>query len=165
METILIYNPRHGGEINDIFAQNKYNHKVNAIKKYDQIVGKYLLKKYYFLQEIEPKNLPETNKLIASKFVCKYKGCDYVTDTAQKLHAHNLGKHKMTKEVEDALGKIEEATPLGKRQETKLTPEQMEGIPDTSKGDKDNWYGAGLEDEKINPSMLSNKKPGDPGNF
>jgi len=162
MEKLIIYNPRHGGEINDIFAKNKYKHEVNTIKKYDKVVGEYLLKKYDFLQEVEPKDVPAILKTIESRYACKFKGCDYVTDSEQKLHAHILGKHKMTQEVEDALGKVEEATPLGEYTEpAKLTPEQMEGIPT---GEKDNWYGDGLVND-VESGMMVNKKPGHPGNF
>jgi len=168
MDKIIIYNPRHGGKINDVFAKTPYIHEVNTIKKYDRVLGEYLLKKYLFLQKVEPKDVPEIVKKINAKFKCEFEGCDYVTDTEQKLKAHILGKHKMTKEVEDALSQIEEAAPVGMYQEPKgeVDPEQAEGIPNTSKGDVDNWYGEGLTADKVGSGMMVRKQPGvTPGHF
>ena len=167
MDKILVYNPRHGGTINDLFAKNKYVHEVNTIKKYDSVIAEYLLKKYLFLQKVEPKDVPEIMKTINSKFECPYK-CGYVTDTEQKLHAHILGKHKITKEVEEALSQIEEAQPVGEYQIDKkeINPEKAEGIPDTKKGSVDGWYGEGLEADSVGSGMMVRKQPGvTPGHF
>jgi hypothetical protein len=129
-------------------------------------VGEYLLKKYGFLRKVEPKDVPETIKLIESKFKCQFEGCDYVTDTEQKLKAHILGKHKMTKEVEDALSKIEEATPVNMVDTREINPEKLEKFPDTKNGEVDGWYGGGLESDKIGSGMMVRKQPGvTPGHF
>lgn len=162
MEKIIIYNPRHGGEINDLFAKNKYKHEVNTIKKYDVVIGEYLLKKYAFLQEVEPKDVPAILKNIASNFVCKYKGCSYVADTESKLTAHIASKHKINEEVAKALDQVEEATPLGETLTSySPTPEQSAGIPDTSSGEKDGWYGEGLKSDDIKSGLSIRKRPGE----
>ena len=170
MDKIIIYNPRDGAEINDIYAQKKWKHEVNTIKKYPQHLAQYLLSKFGFLQEVHPKDLVKIKELAKAKYECDYKGCDYVANTKNKLQMHKLGKHKLTKELKEQIDGVEEAKSSGKVEvqvaKRELSPEEIEGIPNTKAGEKDGWYGPGWEADKIGSGMMRRKQPGvTPGHF
>lgn len=169
---VIIYNPAEGAEINDIYARKTWKHKVNTLVRYPRQLADYLLKKYGFLVEVEPKNLLNIKSLIEAKYKCNFKGCNYVTDSPQKLRMHKMGKHKITKEISEQISQIKEAEPTGDVEvaegvkRTPLSPEQLEGIPDTKRGEKDGWYGGGWEEDQIGSNMMKKKQPGvTPGHF
>ena len=168
MDKVIIYNPRHGAEINDIYAQKKWKHEVNTIKKYPLALGEYLLKKYGFLQEIQPKDLPQIKEQMKAKYECDFPGCDYIATTKKALRMHKLSAHKLTKEIEAELETVEEVEPTGEVEglsKRVQTPEEIEGIPDTSKGEIEGWYGPGQEADKISSGMMRARTPGTPGTF
>ena len=166
MDQIIIYNPRDGAEINDIYAQKMWKHKVNTIRKYPQSLAEYLLSKYGFLRKVLPKDLPEIKKTMVAQYECDYPDCNYVTDTEQKLKMHKLGKHKLTQEVKEAMEGIKSAEPVGDivpKDREKLSPEEQAGIPNTKRGEVDGWYGRGWE---VDSGMMKATKPGKtPGHF
>lgn len=170
MDTIIIYNPRKGGNIKDVFAQKVWEHKINTVIRYPKNLGEYLLGKYGFLVEVEPADLPKIKEMMAAQYECDFKGCDYITDSKKKLRMHKLGKHKLTEEVKKELGGIETASPSGDAEvlskPKEMSPEQKEGIPDTKRGEKEGWYGPGWETDKVGSGMMTRKQPGvTPGHF
>lgn len=169
MDKIIIYNPKDGAEIKDIYAKKIWIHDVNCVKKYEPELARYLLKKYGFLREIEPKALPALMKEMESVYKCNFKNCHYETDDPKKLETHKLGKHKMTQEVKAIVDGVPDASSAGDviiPDKKKMSPEQMEGIPDTSRGEKDGWYGPGWQADQVGSGMMKASKPGvTPGHF
>jgi len=158
---IVIYNPKNGSAIRDIFQQSQYSLGVNEIAKFKPQLAQYLLNKFHFLRKIEPENLGAIKKeMIELPFKCEY--CEKEYETEQKLNAHKLGKHKLSKENKEALEGIPESMPTGrviapKKSNEKmkiLSPEEASGVGASGTTDKDGveWTGAGLEDDTP-PSM------------
>lgn len=81
---------------------------VNDWAKFPDELGRELLKNYGFLEEVKPENLPDIQKrMTANVFVCEY--CQAEFYSAKELTGHKTGKHKLSKETEDALKAIPEA--------------------------------------------------------
>ncbi len=168
MDKVIIYNPRNGSEINERYAQAKWKHEVNTIYAYDEQMAQYLLKKYGFLEEVQPKDIADVKKRIEAKYACTFKNCNYVTDSQERLDGHIAAKHKVTKEIQQEVDGIPTAQPVTGQAVAPRTKsiEEQEGIPDTSKGDKDNWYGGGLEADVVDSGMMQKKVRGvTPGQF
>lgn len=167
--SIALYNPKYleseGGRktLNEtdvyrfIWSHASWNLKVNEVKKFPDEVAEAMLKHLEFLIRVTPQNVAEINKVRAEKrFHCQYPGCDFATDHKVALGGH-MRSHNISAESDKILEDIEEATPAGNyRAPTRatMTPEQQEGIPDTSRGpvvDKDGveFYGKGLEEDSI----------------
>ena len=166
MDKVIIYNPRNGSEINETYAQDKWKHEVNTIKRYEPQLARYLLKKYGFLIEVEPGDIVKYRKL--SEAIIQCQSCDYVTDDPKKLMGHMAAKHKVTDEIVDEYEKLEIAEPVGKLRTVRVesSPESLEGIPDTKSGEKQGWYGEGLENDVVDSGMINRNIPGEtPGQF
>ena len=161
-----LYNPKYvtlGGskKINTtdvkrfVWSHAFWNLKVNEIKKFSDDVGEAMLRHMEFLVEVTPKNIEEIKKIQAEhQFHCSE--CTFTTDTKVAFFGH-VKSHGLTEEHTKMLGEIEEAQPskkfYGINKSRKLTPEEQEGLPDTSSGpakDKDGieFYGGGLEEDK-----------------
>ena len=173
MDKVIIYNPRtmDGKPSQPIFNYpemgKKWSLGVNKIGKFPVQVAEKLLKTFGFLQKIEPEGVSQVMEEMKAKlYTCGF--CKESFTSAVKLQGHKMGKHKLSKETEAMLGDIPEAQgedvpqAMGVKVAPALSPEQLEGIPDTSKGEVDGWYGGGLETENL--SMRAHK-PGEPGRF
>jgi len=160
---IMLYNPKQGSEINDIHAKKVWNHKINQIKAYPKEFAEYLKAKYGFLQEIAPERLKDIKKLMKDKdFKCPY--CDFETDNQRGLDLHIQKKHKIDDETKEVLDAVEVVNVGMKPVKGESSPEGMENIPDTSRGnvtDRDGveWYGEGYQDDVVKGSLkkTSNK--------
>lgn len=169
MEEVIVYNPKNGSPIkNFAWANAKWEDLgVNEVKKYPAHVGQEMVKRFGFLREIKPEDLPIIlQEMKAKSYKCPH--CDFETNSKQKLQGHELGKHKLTKETKDALDGIKSAGKVDVRPSStpkgEMTIEEMEGIPDTKAGEVDNWYGGGLEVDK--PTSMTQIRPGaKPGHF
>lgn len=166
MGEVIIYNPKKGSPIkNFAWANSKWEDLgVNEVKKYPAHIAEEMLKRYGFLRKVNPEDLPTILDEIKSKsYQCAH--CDFETNSKQKLQGHQLGKHKLTKEVESALDGIKSAGKISVSSRViDGSPEQIENIPDTSKGEVDGWYGGGLEEDK--PTSMTQIRPGKkPGHF
>lgn len=158
---IVIYNPKNGSPIRDIFQQAQYSLGVNELAKFPPQVAHYLKNKFHFLRQISPEDITAVkDEMRELPFKCEY--CEVEYETEQKLNAHKLGKHKLSKESKEILDGIPEAKPTGKvivpqKSDDKMrivSPEEMEGIPVEGK-DRDGveFYGGGLETDTP-PSMI-----------
>lgn len=175
MPDVLIYNPRNGSPIGNAegsfpWANAKWEGLMkNSIRRYPEHVAEELLKRYGFLVKVKPEDLPR----IKEDMVKEYVSCDFCNweGTPQQLEGHVKAKHRL----DDKTQKILDEVPMAKSEYVRakqvrlvpLTPEQMEGIPDTSdlnqQQSRDGWYGPGLETEF--PASYKAIKPGTPGNF
>lgn len=168
MAEVILYNPREGSDVTNFrWADSVWEDlKVNEMRAYPDYVADELLKRYGFLREVRPEDVSEIKELINSEiFDCPVRGCNYSTTDKKKLHGHMLGKHKMTDEAKKILKSVPKAEgkTVVRRGQKKMTPEQMEGIPNTKKGEVDGWYGEGLEND--NPGGMGVSRPGQPGHF
>jgi len=165
---IVIYNPRKfnkmpGAPINDIFLYKRYQLGINEMAQFDDQVGMYLLKKYGFLRKVNPEEISKVKKEIESPlFTCEF--CDADFDSEQKLHAHMIGKHKLSKEAQEQLDGVPVAQPIevvGRGRSTRsLSPDEAEGIPADGVKDRDGvqWVGDGLQED-----TLTDMRPRVPG--
>ena len=161
---ITVYNPRfiesEGRKLPSadikgfVWSHARWDLRINELKKFPDEVGRALLHIYEFLVEVTPKNLEQIKKVqLEKQFKCEH--CPFSTDTKVAFLTHVRTQHGNEKEVE-AFKEVEEAKPtevFGIRV-PKQTPEQLEGIPNTTSGskkDKDGveWYGEGEENDRI----------------
>lgn len=176
MADVILYNPRNGKPIVDSedgpkpFLWNDGEWEpigVNEMKKYPEDVAIELLKRYSFLQKVNPEDVEKIKELMTKEILnCEY--CEYQTTDEKKMKGHMIGKHKVSEKTKETISNIPSAKgrPTGKvlRRVANPTPEQMEGIPDTSKGEVGGWYGAGLEEDAPSGGM-GVSRPGQPGHF
>lgn len=166
----IVYNPKTGAPIKDFrWLGGRWQVGVNEMVKFPREVGIEILKRFGFLIRVTSENISDVKEMMKEyKFKCDVDGCDYGAETKKQLRGHKVGKHKYTKEVEEALKSVPEAkgqqvgSALPDNSSKSLSPEQMEGIPDTSRGDVDGWYGPGLEEDK---QFTSINTPGQSGRF
>ena len=171
MREVILYNPRNGSSIKGFRWENNLweDLLVNEMRSYPEQIANELLKRFEFLVEISPEKVADTTELMSKEILtCEVRGCDFTTTEEKRMVGHRLGKHKMSEESK----KLMDAVPSSKGRVVsngigvktpQLSPEQIEGIPDTSKGEVDGWYGAGLE--KDNPKSMGIAKPGAAGRF
>lgn len=161
MDTI-IYNPINGSVIKDTFAKKVWIQETNTIKRYEPQLGAYLLKKYGFLVNVGLKDLEKYINLTKCTYKCQE--CEFLTDTEEKLAKHIDKVHSANKESVELYKSIGEAESIGDYQPTvnnkQMTPEQIEGIPDTKGGEVNGWYGGGLESDSIGSGMMKKRVPG-----
>lgn len=178
---IALYNPKYleskGSRIENtanvdrfVWSHAVWNLKVNEIKKFPDEVARGMLKNIPFLVEVTPKNVEKIKKEQAVKaFKCPE--CSFETDYKMALSGH-MKSHKKSGEHEQMLSGIEEAAPTRSYRNYKpkpVTPEQKEGIPDTSQGpaqdaDGVEFYGGGLQTDEP-PSSMRIVRKGQPGVF
>ncbi len=137
-----------------IWSHAIWSLKVNEVKKFPDEVGAAMLRNLGFLVEVTPKNIEEIKKIMAEhQFHCPE--CTFTTDTKVAFVSH-VKSHGITEEHTKMLGEIEDAQPrkkyFGIKKQKSLSPEEQEGLPDTSLGsakDKDGveFYGGGLEED------------------
>lgn len=172
MDKVIVYNPRtfEGNPSQPIknYPENgkKWNLGVNQIGKFPTMVAEKLLKEFGFLREVKPEDVEKTMIEMKSK-MHKCEHCSESFTSAQKLQGHLMGKHKLSKATKEVLSNIPEAdgeVVPGAKNVIKTTPDAIEGIPDTSKGEVDGWYGGGLEDDTPDSSMKI-IRPGQKGVF
>jgi hypothetical protein len=135
----------------------------NTMARYPEHVGVELLKRYGFLQQVMPEDIENiTNMMGQPEFICEYCNEELGSETA--LATHILRKHKLSAEAEVKMAAIPvaKAREAGKSQK-QIDSEAAEGIPDTKKGEKDGWYGPGLENDM--PESMETKRPGSAGEF
>lgn len=155
MSDILIYNPRMYNRRPSVdVKQFSFNRTmveglpVNSMKRYPENVGEEMLRRWQFLRRIEPEQASAIMEDIKKEVVyCEF--CDYY-GTKKEVGMHINGKHKLSKEARELLNGVPAAqtSKIGTHKEASdkvPTPEELEGIPDTSRGEVDNWYGKGLE--------------------
>ncbi len=170
---VMIYNPKtfgknnkSGSPITDFrWLGGKWQLGVNKIAKFIPEVASEMLKRFEFLTEVKPEDLKKIKVAMKSKtLTCEY--CEYSSDSKKELHAHNLGKHKMSAENKELVDSVPDADaeiivkhPLVQKD---LSSEELEGIPDTKdlgeREFKDDWYGKGIE--KDIPSSMGIKPRG-----
>lgn len=164
----VLYNPKkfNGAPcvpVTDIFFYNRYTLGVNQMAQFEDQVGDYLLKKFGFLKEIKPEDIPKVKlEMEAKEFVCEF--CKEEFATEQQLQGHKNGKHKLSKENQELLESIPVAAPVervGRGPRSKmLSPDEVEGIPADGKKDRDGveWYGEGATED-----TLTDMRPRVPG--
>lgn len=170
---VIIYNPkRYGGkpcpDINNFgWAGSQWQGlKANTMARYPDNIATEMLKRWGFLREIQPEDIAEVERKMSSPdFICEY--CNQEFENMKALTAHKMGKHAISEELKEKMSKIPMAQ--GKmvgygEKKTVLTPEQQEGIPDTSKGEVSGWYGPGVEDDAPGRSMTA-VRSGTKGSF
>lgn len=173
-----MYGAREGGVESGKLIEKPavYSVAPSEIKKFRSDIADYLLGKYGFLEEVDPKNLDEKLKEIKDKrFKCKY--CDFETDTKVALAGHSRS-HSLSDEAKSLLEEIPEAQPdayvigAGKSQSGRtelISAEQAEGIPETSgnktakDGDNVEWYGDGLQQNRRRGGMRPVRRRNTPG--
>jgi len=174
----LIYNPRefnnqpNKAKISTIYGAREgnvptgkliekpavYSIAPNELKKFRLDVADYLLRKYGFLEEVQPRDVDKVlERMKEKKFKCPL--CDFKTNTEIALKGH-MRSHKLSEEAQKILNEIPEAKPeafvigaekSGTGKTELVSPDEAEGMPNTSGGveakDRDNvtWYGEGLE--------------------
>ncbi len=168
----LIYNPRKFGSkqsasINDIYAKKMVTLEANSIKGFPKVVAEYLLEKYGFITRVFPEQFESLKKEMEQKdYSCMY--CDFETTDEKGLKIHTSNKHKLNNVTNEMIDGIEIEN-FGDAQDyvsyqdkVQVSPEQSEGIPDTSRGgrkdgDGVSWYGDGWQNETFNPNKLGEK--------
>jgi len=158
----IIYNPKNGASIKDFrwMSQKPWSLAVNTMAKFPDIVATELLNRYGFLREIKPEDIQKTLKLMEVKEL-KCEHCEFETNSEPALKAHMTTKHEITaktQEIMDSIADAGEIEYLNKPVDQSI--DFQEGIP---KGERDGWYGAGLEEDVPTASMRGKKTGG--GNF
>lgn len=141
-----------------IWDKASWQLKVNQMANFTDSVGQAMLKHIDFLIEVTPKNIDEIKKMMEVKaFKCEICGEEFGIKLALAGHMRSHEKDGSGKPVMEG---IDEARPTNKfkgfsKTPGIMTPEQMEGIPDTSNGsvkDRDGveFYGEGLQSDTTN---------------
>jgi len=151
---VIIYNPKKGASIEGFLWLGKsWKLGVNELAKFPQAVATEMLSRYGFLVKIKPEDLQKT--LVSMKvleYQCKH--CDYETDKEATLKAHMTKKHQMTEKLTEIMNSIPDAGDIEYDSVGKVKPriDTEAGIP---KGEKDGWYGDGLQKDIPSGNMKS----------
>lgn len=160
---IVIYNPpakveagkQNGSKIRDIFQKAVYEQDANSIKAYESNdLAHYLLKKFSFLKEISIDEVPKYEKMIEK----------YVEPSSVEQQQAQL-----TDKEKEILAKIGVSAPVGAivgtgMKSRVLSPEEMEGIPESGKDQHGvEWYGEG--EQRDSSGMTMGRVPGKQGVF
>jgi len=144
-----------------------YSLAPNEIKKFRVDVASYLLGKYGFLEDVDPRNLDELIKDMKDKeYHCEI--CDFETDKAVALTGH-MRSHKLSDEAQKILDEIPEAGPeafvvgaeFSRSGQIEIkSADEMEGIPGDGKTDNNDveWYGDGVQEQRRKGGMRPTKR-------
>lgn len=161
----IIYNPKSGAVVKDIWQRKQYVVDVNTMEVYqDDQLAKYLLGKFQFLQEVLPEDVLKVKKRIENAAQEEVK-------TPEEKKQESL--EKLTPKQREALASLPVKEASGQaniivKRNRPLTPEEAEGIPASGTTDRDGvtWVGEGLQDDVSGSSDMKVEVPGvDPGVF
>jgi hypothetical protein len=159
----IIYNPKKGAPINDIWNRKAVLLAVNEMKKYENdSLAMYLLKKYGFLREVAPDDII---KVQAEMEKPDPKDEDVIA--ARKLKALSPKQLEALSAVPSGDPDGDDAT-ISIIQTRQATPEESAGVPSADGAkDKDGvaWVGGGLEEDTPGDAFMAPRRPGKKGVF